>query len=325
MVNANDQKPPLRRHGAVGIHSVNRFVFTVPRLEEALRFYSTFGLDVRHVDDRLELYTYGSAHHWGTVFEGGERKCLQFMSFGVYEEDLGAIEQRLTGAETIEPHALSNGEGLWIRDPEGTPLQIVVGPKMSPSAKTQPEPLPAIEAGRGAAPNRKKVSPVRPRYLSHVLLHAVDVDAQVDFYSRVLGLRLSDTSKGIVAFMHGPHASDHHLVAFAKSPAPGLHHTSWDVGSLHDVGQGAEQMRMAGYDQGWGLGRHVLGSNYFYYVRDPWGSYAEYSFDIDFVPADLEWPAADHPPEDSFYVWGPKVPDDFVTNYEVAEGSSSNA
>ena len=76
-------------------------------------------------------------------------------------------------------------------------------------------------------------------------------------------------------------------------------------------------MREAGWGQGWGLGRHVLGSNHFHYVRDPWGSYAEYSSGIDFVPHDLDWPAADHPPADSFYVWGPPPPEDFVTNYEV--------
>ena len=67
-------------------------------------------------------------------------------------------------------------------------------------------------------------------------------------------------------------------------------------------------MKAQGYTQGWGVGRHVLGSNYFYYVQDPWGSWAEFSYGIDFVPADVEWPAADHPPEDSFYVWGPAVP-----------------
>ena len=116
--------------------------------------------------------------------------------------------------------------------------------------------------------------------------------------------------------MHGPHSSDHHLVAFAKSHAPGYHHSSWDVGSIDEVGLGAEQMRAQGYTKGWGVGRHVLGSNYFYYAQDPWGSWAEFSYDIDFVPADVEWPAADHPPEDSFYVWGPAVPDDFVVNHE---------
>ena len=138
----------------------------------------------------------------------------------------------------------------------------------------------------------------------------------VRFCIEVLGLRLSDHSGDIVAFLHGAHGSDHHLVAFAKSPAPGLHHSSWDVGSFDDVGNGSEQMRRAGFDRGWGVGRHVLGSNYFYYVRDPWGSFAEYSFDIDFVPHDLEWPSANHPVEDSFYVWGPAVPEDFISNHE---------
>jgi hypothetical protein len=34
------------------------------------------------------------------------------------------------------------------------------------------------------------------------------------------------------------------------------------------------------------------------------------------VPHDVEWPAADHPPEDSLYVWGPAMPEDFITNHE---------
>ncbi len=59
-------------------------------------------------------------------------------------------------------------------------------------------------------------------------------------------------------------------------------------------------MRMAdkGWTKGWGLGRHVVGSNYFHYVRDPWGSFSEYSCDIDYIPKDERWPAADHKPEE---------------------------
>jgi catechol 2,3-dioxygenase-like lactoylglutathione lyase family enzyme len=149
-----------------------------------------------------------------------------------------------------------------------------------------------------------------------VLLFSPDVSRQAAFYERIIGLRLADRSGDIIAFMYGPHASDHHMVAFAKSEAPGLHHSSWDVGRFDDVGQGAELMKAKGYGHGWGVGRHVLGSNYFYYVQDPWGSWAEYSYDIDFVPADVDWPAADHPPEDSFYIWGPTVPEDFIVNRE---------
>jgi hypothetical protein len=74
-----------------------------------------------------------------------------------------------------------------------------------------------------------------------------------------------------------------------------------------------------GYTRGWGLGRHVLGSNYFHYVQDPWGSFAEYSCDIDYIPAIQDWQAGEHRPEDSFYLWGPQPPADFTTNRE-AEG-----
>jgi catechol 2,3-dioxygenase len=137
------------------------------------------------------------------------------------------------------------------------------------------------------------------------------------FYSRVIGLRLSDHSGDGIAFMHGIHGSDHHMMAFAKSSGPGLHHLSWDVGSVNDVGLGASQMADKGFTAGWGLGRHVLGSNYFHYVRDPWGSYCEYSADIDYIPADHDWASGDRPGEDAFYLWGPTPPADFVTNYEA--------
>jgi catechol 2,3-dioxygenase-like lactoylglutathione lyase family enzyme len=160
------------------------------------------------------------------------------------------------------------------------------------------------------------VAQVRPRRLSHVLRFTPDVPRMIRFCAEILGLRLTDRSGDMIAFLHGVHGSDHHLMAFAKGDAPGLHHSSWDVGSVDEVGCGAEQMRAHGYADGWGVGRHVLGSNYFYYVRDPWKSWAEYSFGIDFVPADVDWPAADHLAEDSIYVWGPPLHPEFIVNFE---------
>ena len=159
---------------------------------------------------------------------------------------------------------------------------------------------------------------VRPRRLAHILVFTRDIPQAIKFYGEVLGLRLSDRSGDMIAFMHGIHGSDHHMIAFVKSEGPGLHHLSWDVPSINDIGIGAMQMADQGFSAGWGLGRHVLGSNYFHYVRDPWGSYAEYSSDIDYVPVDHDWQAADHPAEDSFYVWGPTPPPDFAFNYEAA-------
>lgn len=312
-----NDKLSARRPGVIAVHSLNRFVFSVPDLGEAERFYAAFGLEVKRLGERLDLHTVGNPHCWASIFASGAPKRLEYVSFGLYAEDFEAMRDRIERRGIgCPPHPLSDGSGLWLRCPDGTALQLVVAPKVSPSAKTQLSPRPSTTAGHGAAPARSQVQPVRPRGLSHVLFFSPDVPRMIAFLRDVLGLRLSDHSGDIVAFLHGPHGSDHHLVALAKSHAPGLHHSSWDVGSFDDVGCGAEQMRAAGYDKGWGVGRHVLGSNYFHYVRDPWGSYAEYSFDIDFVPHDLDWPAADHPPHDSFYVWGPAVPDDFTTNHE---------
>ena len=306
----------LRRPNALGIHSLDRFVFSVPDLAQAERFYRSFGLDVRRDGDRLDLYTAGHPHCWGSVHQSGKPKKLQYLSFSAYDDDFDALARRIGTRETCEPHPLSDGKGFWIRDADGTPIQVVAGPKVSASAKAQPAAWSPALPGKGAAPSRKTAAPVRPRRLSHVLLFTPDVPRQLAFYTELLGLRLSDRSGDIIAFLHGAHASDHHVLALAKSDAPGLHHSSWDVASLDEVGLGAELMKSHGYTKGWGVGRHVLGSNYFYYVQDPWGSWAEYSHGIDFVPADVDWPAADHPPEDSFYIWGPTVPDDFVVNHE---------
>jgi catechol 2,3-dioxygenase len=157
---------------------------------------------------------------------------------------------------------------------------------------------------------------VRPRRLSHVLVFTTDIDEAIDFYTGNLGLRLSDRSD-LVAFLHGIHGSDHHILAFAQSTAPGMHHCSWDMSSIDDIGLGAMSMAGKGHVKGWGLGRHVLGSNYFHYVQDPWGSFAEYSCDIDYIPATRPWDAKYHQPEDSFYLWGPEPPADFAINREA--------
>jgi catechol 2,3-dioxygenase-like lactoylglutathione lyase family enzyme len=310
-------QPVRRRPGELGVHSLDRFNFAVPDLEAARAFYSAFGLDVRAEGGALHLHTGGHPHRWGTVIEG-PRKQLQFISFGAFEEDLPGFRERLQRMHIgrLDPPPGAESNGLWFRDPDGTPIEIRVAEKSSPDAKSS---FANASAGPGVAgaPSRSRAAAVRPRRLAHILVFTRDISGAIRFYGEVLGLRLSDRSGDMLAFMHGVHGSDHHMIAFVKSEAPGLHHSSWDVGSINEIGIGAMQMADKGFAAGWGLGRHVLGSNYFHYVRDPWGSYAEYSSDIDYIPVDHDWQDADHPAEDSFYVWGPTPPNDFAFNYEA--------
>ncbi len=287
-----------RRPGELGVHSLDHLHFVVPDLSAAKTFYEEFGLAVGERGSSLSLATVGSPHVWGTVGEG-PRKKHQYLSFGAFEDDLDRFAERLQaqGVKRVDPPAGVESNGLWFHDHDGNLVEIAAAPKTSPNAKSQFLQASAAPVTRGA-PNRSAVKRTHPRRLAHVLMFTTDVTKAIGFYARVLGLRLSDHSGDGIAFMHGIHGSDHHMVAFGKSGAPGFHHLSWDVGSIDEIGLGATHMLEKGYDKGWGLGRHVLGSNFFHYVRDPWGSFAEYSADIDFVPHDADWQAADHPPEE---------------------------
>jgi catechol 2,3-dioxygenase-like lactoylglutathione lyase family enzyme len=301
-----------------GVHSIDHFALELPSLAEAQTFFTAFGLDVSNDGERLELRTTGQPHVWAVLHEG-PRKRLAYLSFNCYAEEYEPLRQQLRaqGVRDASASPYATAEGAWFEDADGNTFQVRDGPKTSPNAKDANVAV-QVRAGVRGVPGRQQAQQVRPRRLSHILMFTPDIDRAIAFYRDALGLRLSDQSRGIVAFLHGRHGSDHHLVAFVQSSARGWHHSSWDVPGIEDVGNGAEQMRNAGYTQGWGTGRHVLGSNYFHYVRDPWGSFAEYSAHMDYVPAGAPWPAADHAPENSLYLWGPEVPDFFIANTEAS-------
>ncbi|RZT36858.1 VOC family protein [Cupriavidus agavae] len=302
------------QHAAV--HSIGHYALIVPGLEEARQFHTSFGLSVIDHGDRLDATT-PDDQVWARFFPG-ERRELAYLSFHCFEADYEGLRGQIEAAggrpADNAPHA--SGIGIWFHDPDGNLIQVRVGPKTSPFAKPAIESVHVGSDARGAL-FRHQVPAVRPRRLSHVALFTPDLPRALAFYNRALGLRLSDRSGDLVAFTHAPHGSDHHLVAFASSPAKGWHHASWDVASVDQVGQGAAQMAAAGYVEGWGTGRHVLGSNFFHYVRDPWGSFCEYSADMDYISAGTTWPAGDHAPEDSMHQWGPAVPPWFGLNTEA--------
>lgn len=297
-----------RRTDRLGVHSIGEFLMTVPSLKDAKAFYEAFGLNVSEEAGGLAMRTDGQAHVWGRLREGA-RKKFEHLTLHCFEDDLPALERhiRAQGVALQRAPDGADGGGLWLHSPDGMRVQVRAGTKTTlDAAAHQSPPLPVD--GTPCAPYRRNTQAVRPTRLSHIALTTSSVPEQVDFYTRVLGLRMSDHSGDGVAFLHAPHGSDHHLVALAASAGPGLHHLSWDVPTVDHIGLGAMAMAAAGYKDGWGVGRHVLGSNYFYYAQDPWGSFCEYSATIDYIPAAANWEGQDHPPEDSFYLWGPDVP-----------------
>jgi len=301
----------------VAVHSINHFALQLPDLAEADRFVTAFGLAAEAAADELKLRTIAGDHVWTRLFRG-PAKGLAYLSLGCAEADLPAVRRRAfeAGAVAATPHPRGDTNGFWFTDPDGNLVQVKPAGSTQPASKSA-LPDENVPAGVRGVLGSQRAERVRPTRLSHILLFTPDVGRMVAFYSEGLGLNLSDRSRDIIAFMHAPHGCDHHLLAFAKSPAKGFHHSAWDVPGIGDVGRGAMQMRQAGYAEHWGVGRHVLGSNYFNYVRDRAGAWWEHSCHIDYVPAGVRWPAADHPPEDSLYLWGADVPANFVENTEA--------
>ncbi|MCI0997572.1 VOC family protein, partial [Pseudomonas corrugata] len=224
----------LRRPDHLGVHSIDHFCLAVPDLHEAEDFFDAFGLQVCHAGADLELFCDENPQCWGRLRKGS-RKRLEYLSFGAFEDDIPRFRQHLKslGIELLPAPPQSDGLGLWFHDPAGQLLEIRAAVRCAPTAKSTFAEQSSAPGERGSV-SRSQAPLVRPRRLAHVAIFTDDVSRGVNFYRDVLGLRLSDRSADIVAFLHGAHGSEHHLVALVKSGGPGLHHSSWDVGSVQD-------------------------------------------------------------------------------------------
>jgi catechol 2,3-dioxygenase-like lactoylglutathione lyase family enzyme len=302
----------------VSVQSLLSYALSVPDLEAGRSFYSTFGLTPIERRGTLAFRCDGREQDQVLLVEG-RRKRLHHLRFGTDEAGLATIRKRIRQrgiAEEDEPLDDFAG-GLWLRDPDGNAINIrnePAQPWRSGNSLQINQPGHYVRFERGCPPRH----PVRPTRLGHVLLFTPRLEQMVTFYRELLGLRLSDQVPGIISFLHLPCGGDHHVLALARDAMPGFHHASFEVESPDDIGLGAQAVLAAGYRNGWGFGRHVIGSNYFHYLRDPWMSLAEYFCDIDQIPGDGSWQPHDLGPEDALYRWGPEPPPDFIRNFEVA-------
>ena len=298
------------------VHSLDHYALSVPDANAGVAFYRDFGLAPVESGNAVRLDARNGVAAF--LYEGA-RKRLHHLTFGIDADGIAQLEARLRaeGVALIDaPRELDaeDAGGIWFSDPDGNLVQVAAMQRRAPLEKTQMNVLLVSDGERGAPDAAGDVTPSR---LGHVLLFSPDVLQLVRFYERALGLRLSDRSGEIVAFMHTPLGSDHHILAFGKSDRPGFHHGSFELESIDKIGMAAMQMSQRGYREGWGFGRHYIGSNYFQYVRDPWGSFAEYFCDIDYIPAGCAWEARDVPPERALFVWGPQPPPYFFENVET--------
>lgn len=304
----------------MAVRALNRYALQVPDLQVGQRFYQDFGFqDVTGASNAVKLRPRTVEHEQILLFEG-PRKRLHHLAFAAPGADHVDVRARLdaAGVQEVDPPRDAPEGGIWVRDADGHLVNVrdeapVERPADPPLTYNSPGHTPRV-AARGLEPPVH--DPAKPRKLGHVMLFTPDIEGQKAFYVNALGMKLSDQVPGLAAFMRC--GTDHHVVALLAADRPGFHHASFEVGGVDEIALGAEQMRSRGWEPAWGIGRHCIGSNFFWYMKDPWGSYAEYYFDLDYIPEDSDWQARDWDPQYALMVWGPELPPDFVVNKEEA-------
>jgi catechol-2,3-dioxygenase len=300
------------KEGAV-ISGLHHYGLEVPDLEVAGGFLEDFGLETADKDGALIALCPGRSQEQVRLVPAPAKR-LHHVSFtlrpGTRETTLESLER--AGVPLAEPPPGAPADGLWLRDPDGNAVQLLDEEPAPP--RTVAEVLVNVGASNrrvGVAQWQQATSDVMPRRLGHTLLFTPQPQPMTDFYTTYLGLRVSDRIHGLVTFLNaGP--GDHHVFGFIAGSHPGFHHASFEVPSIDAIAVGADRMRSRGRPAGWGLGRHTIGSNFFHYTPDPWGSWIEWFSDMDQI--DDSWFAQewDVPP----HLWGAPPPESFLANLE---------
>ena len=296
----------------MALHRLTAITMGVPNVAETAAYYAEFGL-------RAE------GDGWLSTRDGGRQlrvvpaptRRLVDLHIGVDDTDdlarAAANLERLGIHVHREPGRISaveqaTGARAW--------LEIADRVDQDPGPATRYNGPGRLERS-GRAPGVLREDRVLPRKLGHAVVGSADHEATEAFFTAGLGFKISDRIKGAGAFLRC--STDHHNVLVLGAPVSFLHHTSWQVDDVDEIGRGACAM-LAGHPERhvWGLGRHYGGSNFFWYLKDPAGNFSEYYSDMDCIVDDQLWTPEDLEGARGLYSWGPPPPPSFLHPEDLA-------
>lgn len=272
----------------MSLHGLSHIVVGVPNVEETALYYEEFGL------------TRGQGASLSTT-HGGEQLHLvheqrrRLVELGVGADDPDDISRVARQLATAGFHAEQPDDETVIATDPATNIRAIVAVKPRiemPEVPATPYNGPGRFDRSGRAPGVVREDKVRPRRLGHCVSGTPDFETTVKFLVDGLGFKVSDRIGNRGAFLRC--STDHHNFLALSAPIPYLHHSSWQVDDIDDVGRGAFSM-LEGHPERhvWGLGRHHAGSNFFWYLKDPAGNFSEYFSDMDVIPEDEIWTSSD--------------------------------
>ena len=303
------------------LHRLTSVCIGVPNVAETASYFEEFGLT--RLEDKDGD---GNEIRFATV-DGGEqlrlvhsqRRRLVELGIGAGDpDDLHSVASRLAALGV----AFDQTPGAVTATEAGTGVRVVVS--VADPVDSQPAPAIAQNApgrtGRrtARAESNLRENPVRPRKLGHVVLGSTDLEASERFFIQGVGFKVSDTIAGAASFLRC--STDHHNLLVQAAPVGFLHHTSWQVDDVDEIGRGATALLEKDPARHvWGLGRHHIGSNFFWYLKDPAGNFSEYYADLDCIIDDQLWDPGVWDDIRALYSWGPPVPEAFLAPADLAE------
>jgi catechol 2,3-dioxygenase-like lactoylglutathione lyase family enzyme len=127
----------------------------------------------------------------------------------------------------------------------------------------------------------------RPVTLSHVVLYTRNRQKARAFNEDRLGFRTVDEFIGVGPFMRPKGLIDHHCLFLVQagtlfsSGEMGMNHFTFHFAGPSQMLKRGWEMVNRGFKSAWGPGRHMLGSNYFWYFESPFGGVMELDADMD--------------------------------------------
>ncbi len=204
---------------------------------------------------------------WRVALHQAERPGIRYVGLELGSEatfeaaaaELAASGISWTRATAAECTTRGVRDFVWASDPSGVRVEICWGPTVD-GPFVSPAGVPRFVTGALG--------------LGHYVLLTPDLAASMDFYTRVLGFRLTDyvlIGEGMsVQFLRC--TPRHHTVALtAVGPMSGLHHIAFEVDDIDQVGYALERATRGGHPITATLGRHRNDRMLSFYMRSPAG------------------------------------------------------
>jgi catechol 2,3-dioxygenase-like lactoylglutathione lyase family enzyme len=237
----------------IELRRIDHVALRTPDVAEAApRWCAQFGLVERERDDRRARLACDD-----------EPLCLELVAAdGPGLEHVAYELRRTCTLDDARRHLDASGVvceehdgGLRTADPDGNGVLVL------PSREEQ------TRWTAHARPARDQVVG-HPRKLGHVNFLTGALADNLDFYTRVLGMRVTDWlgDDGVWLHVNG----DHHVMALIKAVPPAcahFHHLALDVADIGQMRVALDHLGRHGRWLGWGPARHGVGGNIASYVR----------------------------------------------------------